>query len=90
MQKFSNISFIGKILFAKGIKMDYLLGIDIATSGTKGVLMDREGKIYARAGREYSIDIPQPGWAEQNPKMWCEATILFSNLKMSLKQVPDR
>jgi len=55
--------------------MDYLLGIDIGTSGTKGVLMDREGKIYARAGREYSIDIPQPGWAEQNPKMWWEATI---------------
>jgi len=55
--------------------MDYLLGIDIGTSGTKGVLMDREGKIYARAGREYSIDIPQPVWAEQNPKMWWEATI---------------
>jgi sugar (pentulose or hexulose) kinase len=35
--------------------MDYLLGIDIGTSGTKGVLMDREGKIYARAGREYSV-----------------------------------
>jgi len=59
----------------KGIKMDYLLGIDIGTSGTKGVLMDREGKISARAGREYSIDIPQPGWAEQDPKMWWEATI---------------
>ena len=59
----------------KGLKMDYLLGIDIGTSGTKGVLMDREGKIYARAEREYSIDIPQPGWAEQDPKMWWEATI---------------
>ena len=35
--------------------MNYLLGIDIGTSGTKGVLMDREGKIYARAGREYSV-----------------------------------
>jgi len=55
--------------------MDYLLGIDIGTSGTKGVLMDREGKIYARAGREYSINIPQPGWAEQDPKMWWEATM---------------
>ncbi|MBU1035804.1 xylulokinase, partial [bacterium] len=55
--------------------MDYLLGIDIGTSGTKGVLMDREGKIYVWAGREYSIDIPQTGWAEQNPKMWWEATI---------------
>jgi len=55
--------------------MDYLLGIDIGTSGTKGVLMDREGKIYARAGREYSIDIPQPGWAEQDPEIWWEATI---------------
>ena len=55
--------------------MDYLLGVDIGTSGTKGVLMDREGKIYARTGREYSINIPQPGWAEQDPKMWWGATI---------------
>jgi len=55
--------------------MDYLLGIDIGTSGTKGLLMDREGKISARAGREYSMDMPQPGWAEQNPEMWWEATI---------------
>ena len=55
--------------------MDYLLGIDIGTSGTKGVLMDSEGKIYARAGREYSINIPQPGWAEQDPQMWWKATI---------------
>ena len=53
----------------KGINMDYLLGIDIGTSGTKGVLMDRESKIYARVGREYSINIPQPGWAEQDPKI---------------------
>lgn len=55
--------------------MDYLLGIDIGTSGARGVLMNREGKIYARAGREYSINMPQPGWAEQDPKMWWEATI---------------
>ena len=55
--------------------MDYLLGIDIGTSGTKGVLMDREGKISARAGREYSMDMPQPGWAEQDPEIWWKATI---------------
>jgi len=55
--------------------MDYLLGIDIGTSGTKGVLMNKKGKIYARAGREYSMDMPQPDWAEQNPEMWWEATI---------------
>ncbi|GAH95232.1 unnamed protein product [marine sediment metagenome] len=55
--------------------MDYLLGIDIGTSGTKGLLMDREGKIYARAGREYSIDMPQPSWAEQDPEIWWKAVI---------------
>ncbi len=55
--------------------MDYLLGIDIGTSGTKGLLMNREGKIYARAGREYSIDMPQPSWAEQDPEIWWKAVI---------------
>jgi len=52
-----------------------LLGIDIGTSGTKRLLMDREGKIYDRAGREYSIDIPQPVWAEQSPYDWWQATV---------------
>jgi len=55
--------------------MDYLLGIDIGTSGAKGVLMDREGKIYAQARREYSIYTPHLGWAEQEPEAWWEATI---------------
>jgi xylulokinase len=55
--------------------MDYLLGIDVGTSGTKGVLMDREGKVCIRAGKEYSINVSQPGWAEQDPKMWWETTI---------------
>jgi xylulokinase len=30
--------------------MDYLLGEDIGKSGIKGVLMDREGKIFTRQG----------------------------------------
>lgn len=51
-----------------------LLGIDIGTSGTKTLLIDEEGKVLASAGYEYPLSTPRPGWAEQDPHHWWEAT----------------
>lgn len=51
------------------------LGVDIGTSGTKSLAMDETGKILATATAEYPIYHPQPGWSEQNPSDWWEATI---------------
>jgi xylulokinase len=50
-----------------------LAGIDIGTSGAKSVLIDQDGKLLAWAGQEYSLDAPQPDWAEQNPQVWLDA-----------------
>ena len=54
--------------------MGYLLGIDVGTSGTKSIIIDKRGTIMAVAGEEYGIDAPEPNWAEQNPNIWWEAT----------------
>ena len=53
--------------------MNYLLGIDIGTSGTKTVLFDTAGGVMASATFEYPMQQPQNGWAEQNPEDWWNA-----------------
>ncbi|RYG44084.1 hypothetical protein EON79_15655, partial [bacterium] len=48
--------------------MAKLLGIDVGTSGCKGILIDETGRVLKTAGAEYPISIPQPMWSEQNPE----------------------
>ncbi len=43
-----------------------LAGLDIGTTGCRAVIFDERGALLASAGREYSVDIPQPTWAEQD------------------------
>jgi xylulokinase len=50
------------------------LGIDIGTSGTKTLAIDETGKILASASAEYPCDHPRPGWSEQDPELWWQAT----------------
>lgn len=48
-----------------------LLGIDIGTTGTKGVVFRENGDILATAYRTYDELFPRPGWVEMNPiQMW--------------------
>jgi xylulokinase len=59
---------------AQGGKMNYLLGIDIGTSGTKSVLFKEKGEIVASAYFEYPLYSEKSGWAEQDPNDWWVAT----------------
>ena len=53
--------------------MEYLLGIDLGTSGTKTVLFDCDGIAIASRTIEYPMYQPQNGWAEQEPEDWWNA-----------------
>jgi xylulokinase len=53
--------------------MDYVIGCDIGSQGTKAVLVSLEGEIIAEAVQSYGIDYPQPLWAEQPAERWLEA-----------------
>ena len=43
-----------------------LLGLDIGTTGCKAMLFAVDGRVLGQARREYTIQTPQPGWAEQD------------------------
>ena len=53
--------------------MNYLIGIDLGTSGTKTVLFDQNGTAIASATVEYPLYQPKNGWAEQEPSDWWQA-----------------
>lgn len=52
---------------------ELLLGIDVGTQVTKGVLVHPSGRVLAQASREYEVSHPHPLWAEQWPDVWLEA-----------------
>jgi xylulokinase len=55
--------------------MSAFLGIDVGTSGTKTLAMRKDGRILATATIEYPLSNPRPGWSEQDPEHWWQATI---------------
>ncbi len=55
--------------------MNYLLGTDIGTSGTKTILTDTFGNLISQDLQEYDILTPKPLWAEQWPDVWYDAVM---------------
>lgn len=51
----------------------YLLGIDLGTSALKLLLLDSDGEILEIVSETYSLSMPYPGWAEQDPEDWWKA-----------------
>jgi xylulokinase len=53
----------------------YLLGIDIGTESARVALVSQDGDVVASASEGYQLSCPKPGWAEQDPQEWWEATV---------------
>lgn len=54
------------------------LGIDIGTSGTKALVLSRNGRVLATAEAPHELLTPRPGWSEQRPEGaggWWEAVV---------------
>lgn len=68
--------------------MEYLIGIDVGTSGTKTVLYDLNGNIVAQSVKEYPMQQPQAGWAEENPLDWWDAAVQTIRSVMQTSGVP--
>jgi xylulokinase len=61
------------IIFSDRIEansMSLYIGIDLGTSGLKAVLVSPDGAIAGIGFGNYPIDIPRPGYAEQDPLLW--------------------
>jgi xylulokinase len=63
---------------------EYLLGIDIGTESARAALVDLTGRTIVSASEGYHLSVPKPGWAEQDPQTWWEATI--KNIRSVIEQ----
>ena len=54
---------------------DAILGLDIGTTSTKGVLFDLNGAELAAAECAYRLHTPRPGWVEQDPEALWQALL---------------
>ncbi|MCZ8380718.1 FGGY-family carbohydrate kinase [Mycobacterium sp. CPCC 205372] len=68
--------------------MDLLLGIDMGTGSTKGVLVDAEGSVIASETIAHAMSLPRPGWAEVDAEglWWSEVCRISTALTA---QLPD-
>jgi xylulokinase len=67
--------------------VDLLLGIDMGTGSTKGVLVDTAGVVVAAATIPHSMSLPRPGWAEVDAEStwWREVCEIGNRLT---KEIP--
>ena len=49
------------------------LGLDLGTSGLRGVVTTEEGAVLSEAEAQVETSTPHPGWSEQAPADWVAA-----------------
>lgn len=49
------------------------IGLDVGTSGLKGLAVDKGGEMVVEAESNYPLLTPRPGWSEQDPEGWWKA-----------------
>lgn len=67
--------------------MEYLLGIDIATTSVKAILIDVEGNVVAVEIEGYPLFIPKQNWSEQLPFDWWIATKVAIAKVLSISKI---
>jgi xylulokinase len=48
----------------------YVLGIDVSTTATKALILDRQGTVVASGVSTYPYETPRALWSEQDPELW--------------------
>jgi xylulokinase len=54
--------------------MTLLVGLDVGTTGARAVAVDLSGDVIAQAASDYPLVTPRPGWTEQDPEAWWQAS----------------
>lgn len=58
--------------------LNAVLGVDIGTSSSKGVLVGLDGTLLRSAVREHSVDRPAPGHVEMDADIWWDELVSLS------------
>lgn len=60
--------------------MDYFMGIDVGTYETKGMLVDKNGRILLTDHESHQMEMPKPGYAEHDAeRTWWHDFFAISN-----------
>ena len=57
-----------------------LLGVDIGTGSSKGVLTTVDGQVLGSSEQPHDLSLPAPGWAEHTVEPDPEATRIYDEL----------
>lgn len=60
---------------------EYMLGVDVGTSGCKAMILGKNGVVVGKSSKEYQTYHPKAIWAEQEPEEWYKA------FKIAVKRV---
>ena len=69
--------------------MQYVIGCDVGSQGTKAILLSTEGQLLGEAYAPYAIDYPQPLWAEQPVERWLDGMTIAIRQLLSQAGVPS-
>jgi xylulokinase len=53
----------------------FFLGIDVGTTAVKAVVVSQSGTVIGEEEAGLTVSTPRPGWSEQNPEDWWEASV---------------
>ena len=53
-----------------GRRSSMIVGVDIGTQSLKAVVLSHELDVLGQNAVAYQPAFPQPGWAQQDPKLW--------------------
>jgi xylulokinase len=67
--------------------MEYVIGCDVGSQGTKAILLSTTGDYVGEAYEGYPIDYPHPLWAEQPVERWMNALTLAIRRLLSESRV---
>src|SRR3954451_5847554 len=70
--------------------MAAVIGVDIGTSSTKGVLVDLDGELLASAVAEHAVARPGPGMFEMDGSVWWDEFVRLARELLSGRDVDVR
>ncbi|MEN6298358.1 MAG: FGGY family carbohydrate kinase, partial [Anaerolineaceae bacterium] len=68
----------------------YLMAVDVGTQSTRVALLDFEGHIVSSSSTLQDMQTPRPGWAEQDPQVWWDNTVINTKKVLAQSGIPPQ
>ena len=70
--------------------IQYIMAVDQGTTGSRVMIVDRQGQIMDSAYAEFPQIYPKPGWVEHDPEVIWETTLKMMQKALASSSVPTR